>query len=301
MKALIFGEILYDVYENMPVIGGAPFNFAIQLSRMAEEKDVVMISAVGNDELGAKALELAKKEGINTACIEVLTEFDTGKALVFLNENKIPDYELVENVAWDNISLNEPIIKALEAEYDIFYCNLLAQRFQRSANTLKSIMQRLKAKIKVFDMTLRKSYFTKEKLEDSLHFANVLKINEEEFALIKKLFYADSKADERQILSFIQKDFSLPYIFLTLGENGACLQSQTGFFSQKVEKPVKVVDTLGAGDAFCAAFVYALFKGTLEDKEILNFASKVATQMVQVQGGTARIDFKALKEEFFKG
>lgn len=301
MKALVFGEILYDVYDKNYAIGGAPFNFAVQLARMIGQQEALsVISAVGNDELGLKALEFAKKEQINIACIEILSQFDTGKALVFLNKNKIPDYDIIENVAWDNISFNEQIIKALNLDYDIFYFNLLVQRFNPSANTLKSIMQKVKAKFKVFDMTLRKEYFTKEKISNALNFINVLKVNEEEFALIKNLFYPNFKGDEKKLLALIQKDFKLSYIFLTLGAKGACLQSEKGFFSQKAKENIKVIDTLGAGDSFCAALSYALVR-KLEEEKILSFAIEIAEILIQLQGGTAFFDFKQVKTKYFKG
>ncbi|WP_212741631.1 carbohydrate kinase family protein [Campylobacter estrildidarum] len=299
MKVLVFGEILYDVYGDKYSIGGAPFNFAIWLSRMIGTKEALtMISALGNDDLALKALEFAKKEHIDTSLIELSTQFPTGKALVFLNEDKIPDYIIEENVAWDNIIFNEQVSQALNLDYDIFYFNLLAQRFSTSYNTLKKIMQKVKAKFKVFDMTLRKEYFTKEKLFEALNFINVLKVNEEELELIKKLFYPDFKSDVKQILALIQKDFNIPYIFLTLGEKGSCLQSLNGFFTQNARKDIKLVDTVGAGDSFCASLSYALVKNLSEEK-ILSFATEMAENVIQLQGGTTLFDFHQIKKRYF--
>ncbi|TKX31659.1 carbohydrate kinase family protein [Campylobacter aviculae] len=299
MKVLVFGEILYDVYGDKYSIGGGPFNFAIWLSRMIGKKEALtMISALGNDELGLKALEFAKKEQINTSCIELSSKFPTSKALVFLNEDKIPDYIIEEGIAWDNIIFNEQISKSLDFDYDIFYFNLLAQRFDASANTLKKIMDKVKAKFKVFDMTLRKNYFTKEKLSDALNFINVLKVNEEELELVKKLFYPDFKSDIKQILTLIQKDFNIPYIFLTLGEKGSCLQSLNGFFTKDARKDIKIVDTVGAGDSFCAALSYALVKN-LKEEEILSFATEIAENVIQLQGGTTFFDFYHIQKKYF--
>lgn len=301
MKILVFGEILYDVYDGLYTIGGAPFNFAIQLARMSAQKEAIkMISGLGQDELGLKALEFAQKEGLDTSCMQLFKEFRTGEALVFLDENKIPDYKFLENAAWDNIKIDENIEKALLVAYDAFYFNLLVQRFNPSAQTLKSMMQKIKAKFKIFDMTLRKQYFTKEKLELALNFINVLKVNEEELLLIQELFYPNLQTDEQSFLALLQKDFNINYIFLTLGEKGACLQSLRGFFYQEAQKDLKVVDTLGAGDSFCAALTYGLIHA-LEDKKILSLATEVAGILTTLKGGTAFFDFNELKNKYFKG
>ena len=58
MKVLSFGEVLWDVYTDGAVLGGAPLNFAAHTSIQGAES--YLISAVGNDELGRKTLEEVK-------------------------------------------------------------------------------------------------------------------------------------------------------------------------------------------------------------------------------------------------
>lgn len=299
MKVLVFGEILYDVYNEEYIVGGASFNFCVQIARMIEKTHSVrMISAIGRDDLGQKALDFAQQEQIDISLIQRLKDFETGKALVFLNDTKIPDYNLVENVAWDNIAYTAQIDIALSSHYDIFYCNLLAQRFARSKATLLNIMQKVRAKFKVFDMTLRKHYYTPQQIRDTLHFTNVLKVNEEELQLINALFYNTFNGTIQQNLEKIRHDFTIPYIFLTLGEKGACLLSDNGFFKQKSTENIAIIDTLGAGDSFCAALSFALAHGNIEDKDILAFAMSVAEEIIQVQGGTAHCNLKKIKQNF---
>ena len=298
MRVLAFGEILYDVYGEEYAIGGAPFNFAIQLNRMIkQDKAVRIISALGNDSLGHKALEFAKSEGIDTSCLQISNEFQTGKAVVFLDNNKMPDYDILENVAWDNIIFNESVKSALQTKYDVFYFNLLSQRMNVSKDTLKAIKNSIQCDFRVFDMTLRKSYYTKEQIQEALSFINVLKINEEEFALIAELFYKDLH-DREEILSLIQHDFEIPYIFLTLGKDGAYLQSNNQLFRQESSKNITVVDTVGAGDSFCAALCYGLVNN-LKDKEILAFCVEIAGLLVQVKGGTTRCNFESVIKKYF--
>lgn len=294
---LVFGEILYDIYDDVAVIGGAPFNYSVQLSRLISKNDnLKFITALGKDDFSKDAFKFIENENIDSYLMQVLDNYETGKATVFMNENKIPDYIIHENVAWDNIEFNSDIEKALKEKYDLFYFNILSCRSEKSYNTLKNIFKNIDSKYKVCDVTFRKNYYTKEKIKEALEFINILKINDDELAIIKSLFYPNLQNDNEILLKNLNKDFNIDYIFLTLGKSGA----SSFYNSQYIFKPsnkIKVVDTVGAGDSFCAALSYAILK-KLDIKKVLDFASAVSEEMIQVKGGTAKYNIKAIKEKF---
>lgn len=294
---LVFGEILYDIYDDVAVIGGAPFNYSVQLSRLISKNDnLKFITALGKDDFSKDAFKFIENENIDSSLMQVLDNYETGKATVFMNENKIPDYIIHENVAWDNIEFNSDIEKALKEKYDLFYFNILSCRSEKSYNTLKNIFKNIDSKYKVCDVTFRKNYYTKEKIKEALEFINILKINDDELAIIKSLFYPNLQNDNEILLKKLNKDFNIDYIFLTLGKSGA----SSFYNSQYIFKPsnkIKVVDTVGAGDSFCAALSYAILK-KLDIKKVLDFASAVSEEMIQVKGGTAKYNIKAIKEKF---
>ena len=294
---LVFGEILYDIYDDVAVIGGAPFNYSIQLSRLIYKNDnLKFITALGKDDFSKDAFKFIENENIDSSLMQVLNNYETGKATVFMNENKIPDYIIHENVAWDNIEFNSDIEKALKEKYDLFYFNILSCRSEKSYNTLKNIFKNIDSKYKVCDVTFRKNYYTKEKIKEALEFINILKINDDELAIIKSLFYPNLQNDNEILLKNLNKDFNIDYIFLTLGKSGA----SSFYNSQYIFKPsnkIKVVDTVGAGDSFCAALSYAILK-KLDIKKVLDFASAVSEETIQVKGGTAKYNIKAIKEKF---
>jgi pfkB domain protein len=294
---LVFGEILYDIYDDVAVIGGAPFNYSVQLSRLISKNDnLKFITALGKDDFSKDAFKFIENENIDSSLIQVLDNYETGKATVFMNENKIPDYIIHENVAWDNIEFNSDIEKALKEKYDLFYFNILSCRSEKSYNTLKNIFKNIDSKYKVCDVTFRKNYYTKEKIKEALEFINILKINDDELAIIKSLFYPNLQNDNEILLKNLNKDFNIDYIFLTLGKSGA----SSFYNNQYIFKPsnkIKVVDTVGAGDSFCAALSYAILK-KLDIKKVLDFASAVSEEMIQVKGGTAKYNIKAIKEKF---
>lgn len=294
---LVFGEILYDIYDDVAVIGGAPFNYSVQLSRLISKNDnLKFITALGKDDFSKDAFKFIENENIDSSLMQVLNNYETGKATVFMNENKIPDYIIHENVAWDNIEFNSDIEKALKEKYDLFYFNILSCRSEKSYNTLKNIFKNIDSKYKVCDVTFRKNYYTKEKIKEALEFINILKINDDELAIIKSLFYPNLQNDNEILLKNLNKDFNIDYIFLTLGKSGA----SSFYNNQYIFKPsnkIKVVDTVGAGDSFCAALSYAILK-KLDIKKVLDFASAVSEEMIQVKGGTAKYNIKTIKEKF---
>lgn len=294
---LVFGEILYDIYDDVAVIGGAPFNYSVQLSRLISKNDnLKFITALGKDDFFKDAFKFIENENIDSSLMQVLDNYETGKATVFMNENKIPDYIIHENVAWDNIEFNSDIEKSLKEKYDLFYFNILSCRSEKSYNTLKNIFKNIDSKYKVCDVTFRKNYYTKEKIKEALEFINILKINDDELAIIKSLFYPNLQNDNEILLKNLNKDFNIDYIFLTLGKSGA----SSFYNNQYIFKPsnkIKVVDTVGAGDSFCAALSYAILK-KLDIKKVLDFASAVSEEMIQVKGGTAKYNIKAIKEKF---
>ena len=165
---LVFGEILYDIYDDVAVIGGAPFNYSVQLSRLISKNDnLKFITALGKDDFSKDAFKFIENENIDSSLMQVLDNYETGKATVFMNENKIPDYIIHENVAWDNIEFNSDIEKALKEKYDLFYFNILSCRSEKSYNTLKNIFKNIDSKYIVEDMKMITS-FTDQNIKELL-------------------------------------------------------------------------------------------------------------------------------------
>ena len=96
-----FGEILWDVIDGVPHLGGAPFNFAAHAARCGLKSAIV--SAVGDDELGRRAQEAASGFGVDTSGVSVHPNLPTGTVNVTLADG-IPSYEIVRPVAWDEIT-----------------------------------------------------------------------------------------------------------------------------------------------------------------------------------------------------
>ena len=103
MKALSFGEILWDVYPNKKCLGGAPLNFAAHFAKQGGES--YMLSALGDDELGKAALKKLSDWEVSSEYISVLKNRPTGRCVVTLNKQSVPSYDILQDVAYDHIPL----------------------------------------------------------------------------------------------------------------------------------------------------------------------------------------------------
>ncbi len=279
------GELLWDVLPTGKQIGGAPTNFAFHV--MQADCESIVISAIGNDLLGDELLNELENLKLNCEHIQ-RNEFPTGTVTVTLNEKGQPQYNIHENVAWDNILMNSKIESKLK-EFDAVCFGSLGQRSPVSAATIQLFLKGLQHDcLKVFDINLRQQFYSFDIIEKSLQFANVLKINDEELPVLSDLF--DFKGDVKNQLSEIISQFGLQYIAYTMGEKGSILISNSDFSFVESSK-VAVADTVGAGDSFTAVLVSGLLKG-LTLTEVHKMATKTAAYVCTQKGATPVIPFE---------
>ena len=253
VDVLAFGEVLWDVIEGVPHIGGAPFNFAAHAVKCG--CSAALVSAVGNDDLGNRAREAIARQGVDGRFVRVHPTLPTGTVNVTLKDG-IPSYEIVRPVAWDEITINDAKHQATPRA---FYFGTLVQRSAVSARTLETLLDRFTDALVFFDVNLRQSYWSAELVEKGIGHSNVLKVNDEEMA---GLGLSPQRLFERHP--------RLEVVVETRGAAGCAVWSREG---ESVVSPAvpdgPVVDTVGAGDSFSAAFLSALLGGkTLEEAAI---------------------------------
>lgn len=252
------GEALWDVLPEGKKIGGAPANFAYIVSQFGLRS--VAVSALGNDALG-KELQ-ANLDEKKLEYILPVVPFPTGTVQVSLNAEGIPVYEIKENVAWDNIPFTEEFERLAQSVRAVCFGSL-AQRNGVSHDTINRFWDAIPDEegiYKIFDINLRQHFYTPELLNESMMKCNILKINDEELEVIKKLFeYSDTDAEAT--CRKLQETYGLKILILTCGTNGSYVFAE-GHPSFIPTSKVEVADTVGAGDSFTAAFVAALLNGT---------------------------------------
>lgn len=256
MKNIVgIGEILWDVFPQGKVLGGAPANFAFHVSQFG--LNGLAVSAIGNDELGKEIQLMLGGKNLKSHLISV--DFPTGTVQVSLDANGIPQYEICEDVAWDNIPYTEDLVKIARETKTVCFGSL-AQRSRYSRLTINSFLDALPDDaLKVFDINLRQNFYDISTIEMSLNKCNILKINDEELMTLRRLFdWPD--LDDVEICKVLLVKYSLKMVVLTMGSDGSYVISNE-IISFKQTPKVKVADTVGAGDSFTGTFVAGLLYG----------------------------------------
>lgn len=251
------GEALWDVLPEGKKIGGAPANFAYHVSQFGLPSCVV--SAVGDDPLGKEIIENFTAKGLNFSLAEV--PYPTGTVQVEIDQAGIPQYDIKENVAWDNIPFTnnlEDLAKSTRA----FCFGSLAQRNVVSRNTINEFLDAMPKDddtLVVFDVNLRQGFFTKDILCNSMKRCNILKINDEELVIVSRMFGYPG-IDLQDKCWILLGKYNLKMLILTCGINGSYVFTP-GNVSFLPTPKVEVEDTVGAGDSFTAAFIASILKG----------------------------------------
>ncbi len=277
-SVLSIGEILWDIFPTAKHLGGAPVNFAYHARQLG--LDAKPVSRIGRDSLGSELLEILKTKNIPTDFIQLDPVHPTGTVEVRMTGS---DHQFIihENVAWDFIQTTPEILNAAKSAHAVCFGSL-AQRTPTSRATIQTIVKACPG-LKICDINLRQQFFTPEILETSLRLTNVLKLNIDELFVLKDIFALGGTLPADLCQNLITR-FNLSFICATRGPDGALLVTKNQIVDQP-GKQVNVVDTVGCGDAFCAALVHGLLtEKPLE--HIAQNANEIGTFVATCPGAT---------------
>ncbi|HZY79065.1 MAG TPA: carbohydrate kinase [Cyclobacteriaceae bacterium] len=251
MKVLAFGEILWDLIDGQPYLGGAPFNFAAHFARCGNQS--FLVSSVGNDNLGWRALSEAGRLGVDCTYVNMHTKAPTGTVDVYLNKGE-PDYTIIENVAFDEIRPLEELYGQPKA-FDILYMGTLCQRNAVSAGALRRIIDTMKFKHVFYDVNLRKNTWTTKILHDTLGSCTILKLNKDEVPVVGSRLIGEKLDTESFCRKVVARYENISLVIVTAAADG-CFLFDTNNYSHVPGFQVETVDAIGAGDAFSAVFMH---------------------------------------------
>jgi fructokinase len=271
------GEVLWDFLPSGKALGGAPANFAYMAGVLGNEG--IVASRVGIDDLGREAYDEMKRLGLNTSFLQRDGLHPTGTAEVSIDKRGQPNFTIKQPVAWDFLQWTAEW-EELSAKADVVCFGSLAQRSPMSAVTIECFLRNTrKAALRICDINLRQSYYNGDVLWRSFQQADIAKLNEEELPQVSSLLNLGTGTEEI-LAKRLLKECSLRLACITRGDRGSLIVSdETAVEHQGFH--VKVVDAVGAGDAFtaCVAHHYMRGKPLQEISESANrFASWVATQ-----------------------
>jgi len=284
------GEALWDMLPLGKHLGGAPLNFAYTASLLGE--NAVIATRIGDDSLGKEIRNELVTRNLDLGRIQVDLELPTGTVEVTF-QNGQPQYEIRQPVAWDAMEWSAEWHE-IASKSDAVCFGTLAQRAQTSRNTIQKFLENTRRHcLRVFDINLRRPFYSREVIEASLQSTAVLKMNDVELPEIAAMFGLSNQNMRAQTQELLRK-FDLQLVFVTRGELGAMAASRDGV----VEHPgfaVKVRDTIGAGDAFTAAAAHCLLEG-LDLEKTIAVANRWASWVASQAGGMPPISEKQRRE-----
>ena len=255
-KILSIGEIIWDIYPNKKTIGGAPLNFSAHSVLCGAES--TLISAIGNDPLGEEALIALKDFGVNCKYIKK-SEKSTGQCIVTLDNNAIPHYNVLRNVAYDDIRLDQADFEDIQRErYDAFYFGTLIQREETARKAVHALVEKCQFPNILCDVNLRPDCYDKTSVDFCLKHATILKVSIEEEPLLRVLGdYIPENNSAQSIAEALSNAYpQLEVIILTLGKDGSFAYTVKDKAAHRQSAiGDKVVSTVGAGDSFSAAWL----------------------------------------------
>lgn len=288
IKAVCFGEVLWDVFPSHKKIGGAPLNVALRINSLGV--DTTMISRIGKDQDGNDILSFLKKENISSDSIQVGEDYKTGVVNVMINEKGNASYDIMYPSSWDKIEPSEEILQKV-SESDVFVFGSLICRDEVSRSTLYALLD--KAKYKVMDANLRAPYYTTEVLLELMSKADFIKLNDEELWEISRKLGSPYNSFEQNI-KFIAEQTNTKQVCVTKGAFGAVLYHNEKFYYNSGYF-IKVVDTVGAGDSFLASLIVRLLKGKSPQKS-LNYACAVGALVAGEEGANPKISKEVIAD-----
>lgn len=261
------GEVLFDMIEGEAKLGGAPANFAWHCHELGS--NAVIVSAVGQDELGEWALAQLKPAGLAEAVASV--PYPTGQVTVSLDTKGNASYNFLADTAYDHLPCTKPQLK-LATCTSIACFGTLCQRSAPSRHAILEFLQAMPQNcLRIFDVNLRQSFYTKNIIEDSLRRCEILKLNEEELEVISKLL--SLSADPDRLYTELKEHYGLYGLVLTLGADGSMVYLNDQY-SRLTPPRLTVADTVGAGDSFTATLALGLYRGIK-----LEIAHELATEV----------------------
>ena len=286
-EALIvgLGEVLWDLLPAGKVLGGAPANFAYMASLLGDRG--VVASRVGVDALGQEACAVMASLGLSTQYLQQDDRHETGFAAVAIDDAGEPMFTIKESVSWDFLEWT-PAWKELALKVDVVCFGSLAQRSAISAATVDRFLRASPpGALRIFDVNLRQKYYSNDILERSVQHADILKLTDHELIRLTSLLGFKARREEENARQLLE-ECDLKLVCVTRGSRGSLRVSH----QETVEHPgfaVKVVDAVGAGDAFTACLAHHLVREqSLE--EISEFANRLASWVATQVGATPSVD-----------
>ncbi len=280
---LLFGEALLDELPGGEVPGGAPFNVACHLGAFGARP--LLVTRVGRDAEGRRLERTMQRRGLDRRGVQRDPSRATARVTVRLG-NQGPRFEISRDQPFDVIDAKAAIGALDGAAPRLVYFGTLAQRSATSRTALEALLEASPG-TRFLDANLRAPWYDRDVVHRSLELADVVKINEEECTEIASLL--EMAPAGRGFRSAITSRYHLSSVVVTRGARGAVQQDRSGqeIATPPVRRATRVVDAVGAGDAFSAVLLLGLLRGWAPETALLR-ADAFARGVCRLRGAVPR-------------
>ncbi|KAJ3209260.1 adenosine kinase [Dinochytrium kinnereticum] len=292
----IYNELINNFKVDY-VAGGAAQNTLRGAQWLLPPRSTVFLGAIGNDEYGNRLKTVAAEDGLRTEYM-VNQEVPTGKCGVLItghHRSLVTDLQAANTYTIEH--LKKPEIMALVENAKYFYVG--GYFLTVSPETANFVAEHAAAKNKVFMMNMSAPFipqFFKAQLDALAPYWDILFGNEAEalsYSESHALGLTDVKAIALHLLTLPKVNATRPRtVVITQGREPTIVAHHDAAGNPVVEEfPVhlveeeKIVDTNGAGDAFCGGYLAAFVSGKGVQECVLA-GQYVAAVVIQRTGPT---------------
>ena len=280
MNTISIGEVLWDVVGETEHLGGAPFNFSAHLSKLGHH--VSFVSAVGADARGQRILDCMVRMGLSTRYVRQVSDRATGAVTVTLSQDGQPEYVIHRPAAYDFPQLTGPeLAELMSPPPDWIYYGTLLQMSPSAKELTMRLLDAGSGARRFYDVNLRRGCWEPALVQELMERATIVKLNEDEAAEVARPFSQRLGSLEGFCRAFAAK-FGWEGVCITRGARG-CVLFLGGEYVEADGYPIEVADTVGAGDAFAAAFVHGFSSGWAPSR-IADFANRVGAIVASRRG-----------------
>ena len=277
-KILTIGEILIDQFPGYKREGGAPFNFAFHLKHLG--LPVRLITRIGDDANGQRLRRMLYRHGFELSDIQVDHHHKTGVVNVALDDAGIPTFQILPDVAYDYLQLDH--FNTVWQESTLIYYGSLIQRTKIGFKQVGRLLSRRRSGTKCFcDINLRAPHYSRSTICQSLTYADILKLNDQELDEIRHTL--DNPTSPGTFVEYLMSFFNIEMLTITRGAEGSTLITKKRTIDAPPVTSIDVIDTVGAGDGYAAMLAFGTLLG-LPLETIASTSTDFAARICQLPG-----------------
>lgn len=275
---VVIGEVLLDIFPHTQRLGGAPYNVACHLKALGQ--NVRFFSRVGRDDAGALILKDLAQRGFDTDDIQVDASAATGRVLVDIHAEGEPRFNIQTHAAYDFLEGSERLDQVLSDRLELVYVGSVIQRTRPVSRLVQQLLQRCPTDCcRFFDVNLRPGTWNLDVIRECVETSDVVKLSEGELELLARLWPFKS----RDLIEELMQRHGLKAVCITRGARGSVLRSCRGDAEADSRPPARMVDSVGAGDAFAAVLALGWIRGTAPEA-LLKHATYLGSRVCEERG-----------------